>query len=126
MPPVIQFPTSLALAEASTGSVHAEFVDKDGSALDNSAISAITATLLNHLGAAVNGREAQNVKDANGGILSADGVFDLQLSPQDTAAVASGPEFQARYLTLVVTHSGAETLPQEIRFFVRKLHGHGV
>jgi hypothetical protein len=126
MATVTTIPTNEWFAEASTGVVHLEFVDGDGVAIDSSAISAITAELVDDLGAIVNSRDTQDVKNTNGGTLSAGGIFDLEVSPTDTAARAAGWEYQPRYLTIVVTHSGGKTLVHEVRHGVRKIHGHGV
>lgn len=126
MPAVIQFGTHDAIAEATTATLSAQLVDEAGADIESSAVSALVATLLDDRGAVLNGREALTILGANGGSLGASGLLTQTLSPADTAARATGPEFQERSFTISGTHSGDKTLACEIRFYVRKLRGHGV
>jgi len=123
MPEAVKsFPTSEAFAESTTGRVRGQLTDDDGNDIQLSALNALVGTLENDVGARI--RNAQDMLNANNATVSSTGAFVLELQVADTAARETGPEFQARYLTLKGTHSGTKTLAKEIRFFVRKLHGH--
>lgn len=119
---VKEFPTSEAFSESSTGRITGQLVNQDGDDIELSALSALVGTLVNDAGTKI--RDAQNMLNANNATVSSTGAFVLELQVADTAARESGPEYQPRYLTLKGTHSGGKTLAKEIRFYVRKLHGH--
>lgn len=124
MPAVIQFGTDDAIPESSTGRLTAQLVDEDGANISSAAVSALVATLTDDAGAIVNSRNALTILGANGGTLSASGLLTQVLAVADTAARSTGPEYQPRFFTVKGTHSSGKTLACEIRFYVRKLHGH--
>jgi hypothetical protein len=90
--------------------------------LVDEAVSAITATLRSvDADTIINGRDHQDVLNANGGTLT-DGTFRLDLSGAgDLVSVTDGRrrrEYQTRLLTIAVTHTGG-TLPIKGQFLLR-------
>jgi hypothetical protein len=112
------------IAESSTGRLQAQLVSEAGANIDSSAVVSLVGTLQNHLGSVVNSRNQLTILNANGGTLSSTGLLTLILTPADTVAVEAGPEYQQRFFTIKGVHSTDKTLACEIRFFIRKLHGH--
>jgi hypothetical protein len=98
-------------------------------ALATAAILTIVATLRDVAsGTIINGRNAQNVKGANGGALALDGTFTLQLSGETDNIIvgtADTPTTEKHRLTLEVTYSkisgGTGYLKHEVQFYVLKL-----
>lgn len=124
MPPLTLFDRNTeAIAESSSARYQTTLLDQDGNAIDPSAVSTMTVTLLDDANAVVNGRSAQNCKNANGGTLSAGGVFTLDIDPEDTAVGASvSADVQVRHMTFEVVFSGG-TLHHQVDFYVRNLVG---
>lgn len=113
-----------------TGATYAvTFIDGSGAALDADAITAIACTLTDVAsGEPVNSREAQDVHNANDGVLASDGTFTLSLRAADHAIADSTPEARSyvhRRLTLRVTYTRADsvsdTLHHQVEYLVRAL-----
>lgn len=121
---ITSFATSDYLPESADAVINAQLVDENGDNISSSAVSALVVTLLNDIGAVLNSRNQQSALNTNNGTLSSTGAFELQLQPADMAVREAGPEYQARSLTIKVTHSGTKVAVEEIRFYVRKLRGH--
>lgn len=122
------FSADEAINEGSTAEYETVFndADADGTQLDEAAITAILATLKDHdSGEVVNNRNRQDVRNANGGSLAADGTFTLRLDPDDNDIIAPVAHLQARRLTLEVTYlrAGGETgyLNHEVIYYVVNL-----
>jgi hypothetical protein len=123
MPAVIEFSRAEAIPESTTGTIGAQ-LSSAGANIESSAVTALAATLTNHQGTIVNSRDGLTILGANGGSLSSTGYLTQELSPSDTVAVETGPEYQQRFFAIEGTHSGGKKLACEIRFFVRKLTGY--
>jgi hypothetical protein len=123
MPAVIEFSRAEAIPESTTGTIGAQ-LSSAGANIESSAVTALAATLTNHQGTIVNARDGLTILGANGGSLSSTGYLTQELSPADTVAVETGPEYQQRFFAIEGTHSSGKTLACEIRFFVRKLTGY--
>jgi hypothetical protein len=98
------------------------FVDATGTAIPAASIVSITATLRDVTSdTIINGRSAQNVLNANGGVLNpTTGVFTLSLTPDDAPILAGGLRRQKRLLTLHVTYTDGE-LYHEVIYYVDAL-----
>ena len=112
------FTSGDAIPEQSTGQYDCTFVS-GGVPIVGAAVSAIVATLRAVGGDVINSRNAQSVKNANGGTLTAGGAFTLVLSSLDTVAVGTAM-LQARQLTLEVDFSTGK-LTHVVVFYVRAL-----
>jgi hypothetical protein len=129
-----------AVDEKSDAEYECTFIDAAGGALNAAAITAITATLKDvPTDAVINSRDAQNVRNINGGTLAADGKFTLQLGELDNILVGTPPAadvfesgwkrtgeaLEEHRLTLRVTYTkaggGTGKLNHEVRFFVQSL-----
>ncbi|MCL4848763.1 MAG: hypothetical protein KJ066_19615 [Acidobacteria bacterium] len=109
--------------EGSSAQYACTFTDQAGVAITSGAISAIRCTLRDdRTGQIVNGRDAQPVLNANGGVLASDGAFALTLGPADTALVSETPTRtpHLRRLTFEVTFD-AGVITHEVRFYLRPL-----
>lgn len=114
-----------AIAERSTAELYVEVLDKDGAAVALNAISAIDVTMLDSTGAIVNGHNAQNVLNTNGGTLETVGgatVFRLAIAPDDTICTAGGGETQTRRIELHVQFSGGH-IRKAYDLYVKDLRG---
>lgn len=120
-----------AVNEGSQSEVDVDFYEAGpvGGQINEVAITAITATLKDVLtGTTINSRVNQNVKDANGGTLAADGTFTLKLKAADNIIVtpATAVPYEQHELTLKVTYTDADlevaTLNHVVRFWVRNLN----
>jgi hypothetical protein len=93
--------------EGSTHEYSCEFEDQSGAPIALSAILSMTAWLHDRETKTVINRQAQNVKDANGGVLSAGtggrAVFTLTLDPVDARIVNRSLEDEQHRLTLKAT-----------------------
>jgi hypothetical protein len=99
--------------------IEIDLLQANGEAIEDVAVTEITATLRSlDTAAVVNSRDAQDVLGANGGTLT-DGTFRLDLSGDGDLEAVGSREMQARELTLLVTHSGGKVLPLVARFLVR-------
>lgn len=96
-------------------------------AIDSNAITAISATIKDAATGDVVSRNAQNVKNANGGTLGTEGAFTLRLTADDTAlrtGEEQRQEYVKRILLLVVTFTQADaitpgTLRHEVTFYIQ-------
>lgn len=105
MPSSVTTIISKPLPEGSSRPYETVFVDRSGQPIDSGSVTAIAVTLVDvESGWIVNSRNAQNVLGANGGALSAGGVFTLQLTPNDTVSIGTG-KFQERRMTFSVTYT---------------------
>ena len=96
-----------------------DLIDENEEAIEDAAVSAVTATHRSlDTGAIVNGRDSQDVKDANGGSLT-DGTFRLDLTGDGDLLSVGSRLIQSRELTIGVTHSAGKYMPIVARFEVR-------
>lgn len=110
--------------EGSTRRYTAILRDATGTPIGSSQVTAITLTLIDEdSGAVVNSRSDQDVFNANGGTLDADGNFVMVFSELDTAILGSpvtDGALQSRRATFKVTYaSGQEN--HEVIFFVQNM-----
>ena len=108
--------------EGSSRLYSAVLVDHTQQPIQPASVVSIALTLRDlRTGAVVNGRENQNVKNANGGTLAADGVFTMLFGPADTAMLdgATGERHKRRATFKVVSTQGAEN--HEVTFVVQNL-----
>lgn len=83
----------LAVQEGESCNLYVSFADIDGAAISKANLSTCTLTLFNEATAEViNGRSAQNVKDANGGTVSSEGALTMRL--EDTDAIIVDDELE--------------------------------
>ncbi len=133
MPPLHAFNRNTeALAEASNGvyrtvltygRVNPTTGEIETGTIDASAVASLTLTLTDDSGAIVNGRSAQDVKNANDGTLLTNGVFFFELQPLDTAIGASvTADWVVLHATFKIVFSGGTQYQQE-DFYVRNLAG---
>jgi hypothetical protein len=111
------------LAEKTTAWYRAQFIDGDtGNPIVSAAVDKIEATLVvgDASSAVINGRNAQNVLNMNGGEMLADGWFRLKLGPDDTVAIGPSRQ-QRRRLTLHVQFSTEGFINREITFYIQNL-----
>ena len=73
----------------STAVIDAVLYDTEAASMSKSAIITLTMTLLDPNGDVINGRDAQDVYDVNGGSIAEDGSVEIELSPADNPFVSS-------------------------------------
>lgn len=94
--------------------VVATFSDCDNVILDKDGIESLTATLINSAdNTIINGRSNQDVIDANGGLLSEEGVLELLLGPLDNVLCSSGSpsKIESHILILKWTYYDSRAVP---------------
>lgn len=121
-----RFRANEAVNERSDAQYECAFVESSGAAIDDAAIQTITATLSDvNTGTILNSRDGQNVKNANGGTLAADGTFTLQLGALDNTVHTATAELEEHRLVLEVTFTraggGTGHLNHEVRFYIAAL-----
>ena len=113
------------LEEGESANITATFYDLDGSAIAKANIARLTATLYDLASSTIiNSRNAQDIKDTNGGSLTTAGVLTLKLQPADNAIVTVGNrELETHRLRLTWTWSDGDTRTgtQEFEFYVRNM-----
>lgn len=105
--------------ERSTCVVTVPFLDEAGAPLAAVVVSTLTATLRDVASGTLI-RTAQNVKNANGGVLT-DGLLTLTLGGADTAIVGTALSLEQRLLTVDLVALGGARLTEEILFAVRAM-----
>ena len=120
----IEFDFSKAVPERSSRPLTFVMRDHRGDLIPAASISGISATLKDlKTNTIINGRNAQAVRNVNGGVLT-DGKFDFLLGELDNVVVSEG-RFQKHrlLLTAVFTDSHGRTAKenQEVDFFVEDL-----
>lgn len=109
---------SQAVPERSTPRIRAVLNTPDGGVFPAANVTSIRMWLRDiATDAIVNGREAVNVMNANGGTLS-DGLFLLQFTQDDTAILGDGAS-ERRFVTLDFQLSGAGRIPHGYTFYIR-------
>jgi hypothetical protein len=119
-----------AVNERSDAEYVCTFVNGAGETIDDSAISAIVATLSDVAsGTIINSRDGQNVLNAAGGTLAADGTFTLLLGRTGAGATQNDnlrvgtldPEEHRLVLEVTFTRPGGGVglLNHEVRFYVQ-------
>lgn len=112
-----QFGADTAITAGSTARYTCSFAEPSGNTINSAAVTAITATLRDHLGTVVNERDEQDVLNVNGGSMS-NTTFTLLLGPDDTQSIGA-KELQSRSMVLNVEYDSG-VLVHEVGFFVRK------
>lgn len=107
-----------AIPEKSTYVYRATITDDEDEPVAINDVTNIFATLRDVTSdTIVNGRSAQEVKNANGGTLT-EGLFTLQFEEDDTSIVGSGTSEQ-RELTLDFRLAGGGRVTRLVTFYVR-------
>lgn len=119
-----EFRVAEAIPERSTYTYEVALLDWNGDAMPSSDITAITMTLRDvATDAIVNGREAVDVRNANGGTLGA-GSFSFRFAQGDTAIVGTA-SVERRLMTFDFTLSGGGRVTRDVSFYVRNLRDIG-
>lgn len=117
---VKQFPSTQFVPERSTYQYSAVLLTPDKLPVDPAQVSSILLFLRDVTsGAIVNSRSGIEVKNVNGGALTA-GSFVFQFEDEDTAILGAGAQEQ-RLLTLDVLLFGGGRATHEVSFYVRNL-----
>ena len=117
------------IQEGESCNVVGTFYDNDGAAIAKTALGTVTADLfLESSGASINSRKAQDIKDANGGTITAAGVLTLRLEPADNVIVGSPAidEYEQHLLRITWTWDDGvaasdRTGIQDIRLYIQQL-----
>lgn len=112
-----------AVPQASTRIYTSTLRDAYGVPLDPSDVSSIKLTLTNLFDdSIINGRSAQEVKNANGGTLAAQGAFSLILEPADNPVTDPDTAhlFEQHRLCFDVTHTGGRER-HEVYLYVQRM-----
>lgn len=81
---------TVTVDEGESCDVDYTFKDMAGNAIVKSSLITLTATLFDEkTETIINSRDAQDVKDANGGTVATDGTLTLRLQPLDAAIVST-------------------------------------
>lgn len=110
------------IAEGSAATYKAQLIDGLTEAgVPPADISAAIATLTvgRAGGVTINGRNAQNIHNANNGSFAADGWFTFIIQPADTVAIGT-TKIQRRWLTFTITYAGG-VITHKIVFYVYNL-----
>lgn len=115
-----QIITTPPLIEKTTAQVELQLTDQDDAALTSAALTTVTLTLYERIsGTILNSRSAQDIKDVNGGSISAGGLLTLILSHLDNALVSQARS-QEEHVALIewTWSSGTRYGKKEITFTV--------
>ena len=100
--------------ESASGDITATFYDASGAALNKASLATLTATLKTAADeTTINSRDAQTIKDANGGAVTTAGVLTLKLQPLDNIIVSSSVavgEVETHWLDLIWTWVDSDTV----------------
>jgi len=126
MEAITRFSAGDAIPEKSTaiyGAVLKYLDTTDGQVkpIDPSAVSALTVTLTDSVGAIVNGLQNENALNTGNGTLLTGGILSFTLDPADTVILGSNP-MELRYFAFHVVFSGGEHW-HNASFYIRNLVG---
>lgn len=121
MEAITRFSAGDAIPEKSTAIYGAVLKDQTGTPIDPSAVSALTVTLTDSVGAIVNGLQNENALNTGNGTLLTGGILSFTLDPADTVILGSNP-MELRYFAFHVVFSGGEH-NHNVSFYVRNLVG---
>lgn len=112
------------VAEGSSWAYMADLVDPTtGLALDPASVTTFVLTLRDVAsGAIVNGRDSQDVRNANGGSLAAGGAFQMIFGPLDNAIIGTpaAGTLQERRATFKVAFTNGH-VNHEVVYYVQQL-----
>ncbi len=107
--------------EATTARYLATLQDEAGTPIPGSSLATLTLTLYDRAsGEIINGRNAQNVKNANGVTIGEDGALVWTMTPADTAILGSGTQ-EAHVALFAWTWGGGKTGRHEVTLLVTNL-----
>ena len=108
--------------EGATALYTAILKDETGAVIDGTALDSLTLTAYDQAsGTILNSRNAQNVKNANGVTITAQGVLSWTLAPADNAIVGSAAIERHVALFRATWASGLKQCPHELTWHVRNL-----
>lgn len=112
--------TQFNVGEGTTQRYTAVIKDELGAAIPGTQLTTLTLTLYaEHTGAIVNGRDAQNVLNANNVTVDANGILVWLLQPADNAILDGGRAYERHIALFQWTYaSGAKSGQQQVNFFI--------
>lgn len=114
------------LSEASTARYRATMYDETDTVIDGTALNSLTLTLYDkRTRAIVNSRNAQDVKNANGVVVTSDGALTWTISKDDTAVLGASKTERHVAVFVGTWSAGSKQFVHDIEMDVINIHGVG-